>query len=916
MSDNKNNNSGFDPFNFLVKRAFPDVYKAMDANARKAKREADRQDREQEQQKRHLGSLNNQLATAQRQLRDLHEKAQRADENARKKFQAEIDAMEKAFDRKIRDLEAAATAASKLSNAEIKKVVDAQAEQDRKAREALDAKRREEAAADRIKTSDLYETVQKMDVDRKSAKLKISEHRREHKGIKGAFNTKAYRDKLTALNKASDEADYQYNVAKLVQKQQVAKNTKRRVEHEKEDRDIEVKRSKPNDLIEAVRKTENTKLAKVLEENNKTMQEVMKEREQFLAGKPTSSGGFSAAAGFRNTNGMRPDSANFYIKPNGDIVHKLEEQDLDKEAQELPKEAKITNKFLERIAETEEKVERLLHNITEADGKPVKVSKSEKNLETKFQEFKSKLATVLGIAGALGLGGAMLGNAFNNATTGVNAGKNADSMLKAFGMGDKVHDEDAFNKESDAYSARMREKQSGGDATPDNRSSPNTKSPFVSSPADTMMRSIMKAETGNAGAITDENRFIRTRVTPSQNGGRSSSAYGPIQITKGYWENFKKQNYDKLSDAEKVHLDKLIDQGQRMLRNPNDPVLGYGGKGELGATEHDRQMYGSLAQKSLVSLAQHSRSYAEFIKSFRGEHDGGYFAKVAAAAAQQGTNPEELYNNLKNMKIEDAGKIDLTPKEEPAPAKKDDAPAKDAAPVVKTDKASLDSDKGDDRVYKSPIPQKPLKTDPTLRQLQKMTPSQFNKVPEEVRDRVISWSQRDIPTSINPNPSPPSQLNEEEATPLPSQVEYKPPYNITPTDNDLTSADNQNTFGNSIGAPTPMRKSVGEMLRDSGGRMNSDIRDASRIDPLNADNQNTFKNTILDQDPSTGKQLDDISTDNEVAKTTPSSSSVSVQTSTGSSKSDTTTPKKEKTAEVAPADAHLKKLFAGYGSFA
>lgn len=170
-----------------------------------------------------------------------------------------------------------------------------------------------------------------------------------------------------------------------------------------------------------------------------------------------------------------------------------------------------------------------------------------------------------------------------------------------------------------------------------------------------MISSIMQAETGSSGALTDERRFIRTKVTAAQNKGRTSTAYGPVQMTKSYLETFKNRgdNYKSLPKEEQEYLDQLIEQGGAMMNRPNDPTYGYGKKGTAGQTERQRQLYAQIAQRSIVDLAHQSKSYSGFIKSFRGEDDRAYFNKIAKAAQSMGKTPEELFQEMKHMKVSD-----------------------------------------------------------------------------------------------------------------------------------------------------------------------------------------------------------------------------------------------------------------------
>lgn len=173
-----------------------------------------------------------------------------------------------------------------------------------------------------------------------------------------------------------------------------------------------------------------------------------------------------------------------------------------------------------------------------------------------------------------------------------------------------------------------------------------------------MAAAIAAPETGRAGALTDPARFIRTRVTPAQNAGRSSSAYGPLQLTKTYLESFKRRQYGNLSPAEQDYLDRLIAQGGDFLAADrrgawNDPVNGYGGKGTMGDTAQDRETYLTIAQKSLADLAQQSPNYDSFIRQFRGENDPRYFDAVRR---QTGKTPEQLFQELRKTDIRAMGK--------------------------------------------------------------------------------------------------------------------------------------------------------------------------------------------------------------------------------------------------------------------
>ncbi|WP_196300554.1 hypothetical protein, partial [Streptococcus pneumoniae] len=45
------------------------------------------------------------------------------------------------------------------------------------------------------------------------------------------------------------------------------------------------------------------------------------------------------------------------------------------------------------------------------------------------------------------------------------------------------------------------------------------------------------------------------------------------------------------------------------------------------------------------------------IKRYRGANDNGYFAKIAKEAEKMGITPEELFNQLKGMKLSDVDTV-------------------------------------------------------------------------------------------------------------------------------------------------------------------------------------------------------------------------------------------------------------------
>lgn len=165
-----------------------------------------------------------------------------------------------------------------------------------------------------------------------------------------------------------------------------------------------------------------------------------------------------------------------------------------------------------------------------------------------------------------------------------------------------------------------------------------------------LMKAVALPETGEkSGGMTDPRRFIRTRVTPDKNAGQTSTAYGPVQMTRKHVMDFYARNKNNLSPEMKEYVQRYIAQGEKMRDNPNDPVYGYGGKGELGATEQDRQMYSQLAEMSMADIAKNeSKDLGSFIKRWRGANDAPYQAKINKKLGGKG---EEAYQAVRNQKI-------------------------------------------------------------------------------------------------------------------------------------------------------------------------------------------------------------------------------------------------------------------------
>lgn len=101
--------------------------------------------------------------------------------------------------------------------------------------------------------------------------------------------------------------------------------------------------------------------------------------------------------------------------------------------------------------------------------------------------------------------------------------------------------------------------------------------------------------------------WIRTKVV-----GSSSSAYGPVQLTRDLAEGYLHQSKMKWSDEEKEYLERFVLQGDNFLRyggkdmpfngkdsNGNDVrIYDYGGSGVL-TSEADKKMYRQVTEKMI-----------------------------------------------------------------------------------------------------------------------------------------------------------------------------------------------------------------------------------------------------------------------------------------------------------------------------
>ncbi len=112
--------------------------------------------------------------------------------------------------------------------------------------------------------------------------------------------------------------------------------------------------------------------------------------------------------------------------------------------------------------------------------------------------------------------------------------------------------------------------------------------------------------------------FIRTRFAPPE----GSSAYGPLQITKGLMVNAMDQL--DLTEKEEDYVDRFIEQADKFLKFGKEPDkegyrerYDYGGEGDLTSLE-DRRLYRSVGKKLLNLVWDQSGGDSDkFIKAWR-----------------------------------------------------------------------------------------------------------------------------------------------------------------------------------------------------------------------------------------------------------------------------------------------------------
>lgn len=157
---------------------------------------------------------------------------------------------------------------------------------------------------------------------------------------------------------------------------------------------------------------------------------------------------------------------------------------------------------------------------------------------------------------------------------------------------------------------------------------------------------IQRPETGG-----EQDTFIRTKADPR------SSAYGDVQITYSTVQNLLNKNPELFDEDTRKYAERFVEQGKKFINaNPNDPVYGLGGKGELGNTEEDKANYRKLAN----TLIQYEWNRApgenpdakltNFIGQWRGakeSEDPRYYSSIRETL---GAKPPTIQNflSLKN----------------------------------------------------------------------------------------------------------------------------------------------------------------------------------------------------------------------------------------------------------------------------
>ena len=172
----------------------------------------------------------------------------------------------------------------------------------------------------------------------------------------------------------------------------------------------------------------------------------------------------------------------------------------------------------------------------------------------------------------------------------------------------------------------------------------------------------------------DPTLYVRTGGADKRGGGKPSSAYGPFQFTKSTIQDLSQRHPDIFSGSEQ-YVSSFIQQGRKMLANPNDPKYGYGGSGDL-ATKEQHQEYMDMSRAGVDAMAKDLKidmskplspqDESRLVQRFRGVPlEKGYRDAYYKAVSSIGTNAD----TPKTKKEEPKPTTPTTTTQEPAPTK-------------------------------------------------------------------------------------------------------------------------------------------------------------------------------------------------------------------------------------------------------
>lgn len=171
----------------------------------------------------------------------------------------------------------------------------------------------------------------------------------------------------------------------------------------------------------------------------------------------------------------------------------------------------------------------------------------------------------------------------------------------------------------------------------------------------------------------DPTLYVRTGGADKRGGGKPSSAYGPFQFTKSTIQDLSQRHPDIFSGSEQ-YVSSFIQQGRKMLANPNDPKYGYGGSGDLATKQH-HQGYMDMSRAGVDAMAKDLKidmskplspqDESRLVQRFRGVPlEKGYRDAYYKAVSNMGTNAAVS----KTKKEEPKPTTPTTTTQEPAPA--------------------------------------------------------------------------------------------------------------------------------------------------------------------------------------------------------------------------------------------------------